>query len=301
MKKLKEKNNKKRIFNGKKIKLDAIKEITDYPKFNSLTVKHSTLKEKTKLRPVSSKFSANINNYRFLFDIVNKESVENNKWVLNLRTFEDLKKKKKKLLGEPSFYQADLDKFIKKRRNRLIKSKSAFEFNTLANFTQYKHFFKRNNGNHGTMVTTPLLKYKMNLRNYNLSLSTNKWNSNTHIENDKYFYSCSNFYKDKLQGKISDKIIMRPYKIEFSKGEYNGNQILIKKAKRDRIKAYDIMGDHLASKPYNDKYTEKNMYQINEILDTIGQSQARTWYHIKLRNNNDNKKEVTNKKRWKNW
>ena len=99
---------------------------------------------------------------------------------------------------------------------------------------------------------------------------------------------------------MTDKNIMRPYKFEFSKSDYNGHKLLIKKAKRDERKAYDVMGDHLSLKPYNDKYSEKNVFQINELLKSFEKSQSRTWYHIKLRNYNDAKKEY-NKKKWRNW
>ena len=299
----KEKKNIKRL-NPKNVKLEPNKEISDFPQFKSLTTKNAFLKEKKqKLRPESSKFSANVNNYRFLFDITNKESIENTKWVINLRVYENLKKRKKKLLGEPKFYQSDLEKFIKKRRNRLIKSKSVFEFNTLSNFTKYKHFFKKFNDNHGTVLTGPLLKYNMNLRNDSNLTPQHRWNSNTNIENKRYYYSCTNFFKDKIHGKLTDKNIMRPYKIEYNTGEYNGKKLLIKKIKRDERKAYNIMGEHLALNPYDDNYTEKNTYRINEFLNSIEKSQSRTWYHIKLRDYKESRKAdiATKEKRWKNW
>ena len=295
----------KKIINAKKVKFDINKVNKELPKFNSLTTKNAHLKEKGLLRPKSSKFAANINNYRFLYDPTNKESGDYTKWVLNLRILDDLKKINKKLLGEPSFYQNDLDKFMKKRkRNRLVKSKSVFEFNTLSNFSQYKHLFRRNDGNHGTFLTGPLLNYKLNLRNDSQSLSLpSKWISNTNSSNDRYYYSCSNFYTDKINGKLTDKNIMRPYKMQFSKTEYNGHKLWVKIAKRDEKKAYEVMGEHLALKPYNDKYIEKNVYKIKELLKDIEKSQARTWYHIKLRNYNNEKddKFMINKKKWKNW
>lgn len=295
----------KKKLNVKKVKLGAGKETRNFPNFQSLTTKKASLKDKKLLRPESSKFSANINNYRFLFDVNNKESVDNTKWVLNLRTFEDLKKRNMKLLGEPSFYQNDLEKFLKKRRrNRLVKSKSAFEFNTPSNFSQYKHLFRRNDANHGTYLTGPLLNYKLNLRNDSQSLSApNKWVSLSNNNSDRYYYSCSNFYKDNISGKLTDKNIMRPYKIQFNKSEYNGQKLWVKVAKRDEKKAYEVMGEHLALKPYNDRYTEKNIYKIKELLKEIEKSQSRTWYHIKLRNYNEGKDDKfnANKKKWKNW
>ena len=308
----KEKNNKekgkryiKEDLNTKHIKLDKNDiETQDIQRFQSLTAKHISRKEERKIiRPESTRLSANINNYRFLFDSSNKESIDNTKWVLHLRIYDDYKKGKKKLLGEPSFYQSALDKFLKYKRNKLTKSKSAFGFNTLSNFSQYRHIFKRYNDNHGTTITGPLLNFNLNLRNDRvLTPPQHKWISNTSDDSKKYYYSCSNFYKNKLPGKISENNIMRPYKYEFSKSEYNGNKLIIRTIKKDDRKAYNIMGRHLSSKPYNDNYTEKNMNQIKELFKCMEQSQSRTWYHIKLRNFNDNKKEETihkNKKKIK--
>ena len=290
----------KRSLNTKNVKLLSNKEIFGSLKLKALTTRNRSIKERKQIKPESSKHSANVNNYRFLFDIKNKESVENIQWVLNLRVLDDFKKRRKKLLGEPSFYQDDLDKFMKTRRKKLIKSKSADEFNVLSNFTSYKHFFKRYEDNHGTLTTIPLLKYKMSLRNGSNISPQNKWISNTNIESNKYYFSCSDFFRDKIHGKMTDRNIMRPYKIEFSKSEFDGSKLWIKKAKRDEKKAYNIMGDHLSLMPYNDRYYEKNVFQIKDILKSIGKSQSRTWYHISLRNFNEGKNDDINKRKWKN-
>ena len=85
------KKNEKKIkkkLNVKNVKLTN-KEIRKLPDFKSLTTKNASLKDKKVLRPDTSKLLANVNNYRFLFDVSNKESKDNTKWVLNLRTFED--------------------------------------------------------------------------------------------------------------------------------------------------------------------------------------------------------------------
>ena len=297
--KKKEKNYIKKNINVKKIKLDKDKNTPELPKFKSLTAKNVSLKDKKLLRPTTSRFSANINNYRFLFDVQNKESSTTN-WVLNLRIFDDFKKRRKKSLQEPSFYQNDLEKFLK-RKNRLAKSKSLMGFDTLSNYTQYKHFFKRNDDNHGTYLTNPLLSYNMNLRTDIHTQSSNKWISDRKISTKRFYYSCSNFYKNDIRGKLSDQNIMRPYKMEFSKTVYNGTDLWIKMAKRDDRKAYDVMGEHLASKPYNDSYKEKNVYKIKEFMKGIDASQSRIWYHINLRNYNQNSKNDRFNKDRKKW
>ena len=301
------KNNKKifikKNINRKKIRLEENKETQDLTKFKSLTTKSTSLNEKNLLRPISSKFSVNINDFRFLFDATNRESSVATRWVLNLRVFEDFKKTKKRLLGEPSFYQNDLEKFIKKR-NKITKSKSSIIFNTSTNITQYKHFFKRNDDNHGTYLTTPLLTFNTNLRTDIHTLPKNKWISDRNVNTNKFYYSCSNFYKRDIKGKLIDQNIMRPYKIEFSKTAYNGTNLWVKSAKRDERNAYNIMGQHLSLRPYNDAYKEKDVNKIKEFMKGIDVSQSRIWYHLNLRNYNENiKNDRFNKerKKWKNY
>ena len=289
--------------NKKRIKLEKNKEALNLPKFKSFTTKYSSQKEKKILRPETSNFSGNINNYRFLFDTTNKESSSTTNWVLNLRIFEDYKKIKKKLLGEPSFYQNDLDKFIKKR-NKLSKSKSSMVFTTLSNISQYKHFFKRFNDNHGTYLTNDLLNYNMNLRTDIHTLPENKWISNRKINLNKFYYSCSNFYKNDIRGKLSDQNIMRPYKMDFSKTSYNGADLWVKTAKRDEKTAYNVMGDHLSLRPYNDEYKVKNINNIKEFMKGINACQSRLWYHMNLRSYNENIKNdrfFKDKKVWINY
>ena len=289
--------------NKKRIKLEKNKEALSLPKFKSFTTKYSSQKEKKILRPETSNFSGNINNYRFLFDTTNKESSSTTNWVLNLRIFEDYKKIKKRLLGEPSFYQNDLDKFIKKR-NKLTKSKSSMVFTTLSNMSQYKHFFKRFNDNHGTYMTSALLNYNMNLRTDIHTQQENKWISNRKINLNKFYYSCSNFYKNDIRGKLSDQDIMRPYKMDFSKTSYNGADLWVKTAKRDEKTAYNIMGDHLSLRPYNDEYKVKNINNIKEFMKGINACQSRLWYHMNLRSYNENMKNdrfFKDKKMWINY
>ena len=298
----------RKILSAKNIKTYLNKEI--FPKdgkINSLTSKNFHLKNKKFLRPSTSTtfLSKNINNYRYLFDNNNKETIYNAKWVLNLRTIDDLKKPKKlKFLGEPRFYQEDLEKYISKKKKKIQRSKSAFDFETLPDLNKYKHFFKINNNNHGTYINRPLLNYNLSLRQNNIKI-LNKWNSNTNVNNNKYFFSCVNLPKEGLKGKINDKYIMRPYKIEYIKEDYNGDKILKKNYIRDKKNAFNIFGEHYSLTPYNDKYTEKNYGEIHELLNNFDKTQSKTWFQIKLRNENDkNGNEIKlqkNKKKWKNY
>ena len=94
------------------------------------------------------------------------------------------------------------------------------------------------------------------------------------------------------------------YKMEFSKSSYNGTNLWVKIAKRDERNAYNIMGEHLSLRPYNDEYKEKNVNKIKEFMKGIDVSQSRIWYHMNLRNYNENiKNDRFNKerKKWKNY
>ena len=138
----------RKILSAKNIKNYLNKElISKDVKLNSLTTKNFHIKNKKLIRPSTIFLSKNINNYRYLFDNNNKETIYNAKWVLNLRTFDDIKRKKLKLLGEPHFYQEDLEKYISKKKNKIQRSKSAFDFETFPDLNKYKHFFKINNDN----------------------------------------------------------------------------------------------------------------------------------------------------------
>ena len=97
---------------------------------------------------------------------------------------------------------------------------------------------------------------------------------------------------------------MRPYKMEFSKTSYNGTNLWVKIAKRDERNAYNIMGEHLSLRPYNDEYKEKNVNKIKEFMKGIDVSQSRIWYHMNLRNYNENKKNdrlTKERKKWVNY
>ena len=200
------------------------------------------------------------------------------------------------------FIKKILINISKKKKSKVSKSKSAFNFETLPDLTKFKHFFKNNNNNHGTYVSKPLLDYQLSFRHNNIKI-LHKWNSNTNIKN-KYTLSCIDLPKGKLNGKINNNFIMRPYSVKFVKEEYNGNKILKKTYYKDKVKAYNVFGTHFSLSPYNDKYIEKNYSKMNEILNSIDKNQAKTWYQIRLRNflnKSGVDEKLKNKKKWKNW
>ena len=133
----------KKNLNSRNIKLNLKKNTSDIPKKNALTTKDVSTQGKKLLRPLSSNFSANINNYRFLFDTVNK-SMADTRWVINLRVFEDFKKRRKKLLGEPSFYQNDLEKFKKKEINLINQNQQLHLIGLLIQILQIIDIFIKN-------------------------------------------------------------------------------------------------------------------------------------------------------------
>jgi hypothetical protein len=271
-----------KLLSAKQIKSYANKElIINNNKRNIMTARNINIKKKEGHRPVTSFLSTNINNYRYLFDNNNKETINNANWVLNLRLLDTVRKNKKQKLAEPTFYKEDLDKYIKKKKGKISKSKSAFNIEDLPDLNKFKHIFKINNNNHGTFITKPLLEYQLSLRQNKVKI-LHKWNSNTSIKN-KYYYSCIDLPKNKLTSRINNNSIMRPYKIEYAKGDYNGNKIIKKKYYKDKVKAFNIFGTHYSLSPYNDKYNEKNYTKIKEILNSLDKTQAKTWYQTSLR------------------
>lgn len=296
-------NNKRKIASAKQIKSFTNKNIIfKKDKLKPLTENNGKIKIAKIHRPLTSFSSTNINinDYKYLFDCNNKETLYNAKWVLNLRVFDQPKVKKLNNIGEPTFYREDLEKFINKKKRSIQKSKSIYDFETLPYFYKYKHFFKVNNDNHGTYINKPLLNYNTSLRKNNIKI-LHKWNSNTNIKSNKYFYSCINLPKTK----INDKYVMRPYKVAFTKEEYNGDKILKKEYLRDNNNAYNIFGDHVSLPAYNDKYSDKNYAEISDLLNSQDKTQSKTWYQIKLRNiinkNQTDKKIQNSKKKWKNY
>ena len=278
----KQQKSRNKIFSAKQIKSYSNKDLKNINnKRSSMTIKNIKKKKKEIYRPVTSMLTTNINTYRYLFDNNNKETINNTNWVLNLRLFDTIKKNKKIKLGEPTFYREDLDKYMKKKKGRLNKSKSAVNIDELPDLNKFKQFFKINNDNHGTIINRPLLEYQLSLRHSNVKI-LHKWNSNTNIKN-KYFYSCVDLPKEKLTSRINNNYIMRPYKIKFTKGEYNGNKLLKKQYYKDKVKAFNILGIHCSLSPYNDKYNEKNYYKIRDMLNTFDKTQAKTWFQTNLR------------------
>jgi hypothetical protein len=255
------------------------------------TEKNINPKNKKIIRPSTTCYSPNINAFRFLFDN-NKETINNTKWVLNLRYFEENLNKQISKLGEPNFYQEDSEKY---RAKNLKKSNSQIIENN-PNMNKYKYMFRRNNNNHGTFINFPMLKFNLTLRESNKKI-LKKWNSISTITN-KFCYS--NLPQDHLVGKITEKNIIRPYRIEYRKEDYNGDKIIKKAYTKDKVRAYNILGISTSSPPYNDKYPEKSYYPIYDLLNARNRNQQRIWYQIKLRTGLG-KVDSSKGKKWKNY
>ena len=55
------------------------------------------------------------------------------------------------MVGEPTFYQEDLEKYISKKKKKIQKS-SSYDIENFPELNKYKHFFKVNNNNHGIYI-----------------------------------------------------------------------------------------------------------------------------------------------------
>ena len=202
------------------------------------------------LRQTSALAYQNINNIVHLFKN-NKNNKVDIEWTLNLRNTDfsfDLNnekyKKNRELMNhvkEPSFYQEDLEKFVKKR---MKKSKSTNEVN-LPSLNNYSYLFKNKlTETHGTILNNKdLLNFELNLRSSNYIGNKNnekenvnkknnndkneikkiKWNNIIHRDKKKDLFTIDynknmNMTSDKLQSTwLEEKLVMTPYKVVFQK------------------------------------------------------------------------------------
>ena len=270
-------------------------------------------------RPTSAFAYKNINNIVHLYKN-NKNAKVDILWTLNLRQSDfssDLNnekyKKNRELMNqvkEPSFYQEDLEKYVKKR---MKKSKSSNEVN-LPSLHNYSYLFKNKlTETHGTILNNKdLLKFELNLRTSNYNNNSNKknekeninnkkinakneikkikWDNNIHRDIKKDLYTVNynknmNLTNDKLKKNwLEEKLVMRPYKVVFKKVRYDDNSDIIKKNYiKDKDIAYNKLGDIYSYKPYNDKYNEKNYNNIENLLNGNNKSQQNIWFQLSLR------------------
>ena len=287
---------------------------------NIKLIKHINSK-KLNHRPTSALANQNMNNFAHLF----KNNQNNNVdilWTLNLRNSDyniDSSNKKYKqnrelmhYIKEPSFYQEDLEKYVKKK---MKKSKSAYEVD-LPSLNKYSYLFKRKvTETHGTILNNKdLLNFELSLRKTKMNDTKNKdnnnknddkkevkksnWDSNIYKNKEKDLYTVNyniNITNEKLKNNwIKEKLVNRPYKVVLKKIRYDDNNDLIKKNYiKDKEKAYINLGENYSFKPYNDKYCEKNYNNIENLLNGNCKSQQNVWFQLSLRN--DVKKNLSRK------
>ena len=278
---------------------------SENPQSKNIKIIKSNTQKKTH-RPTSALANQNMNNFAHLFKNNQNTNIDI-LWTLNLRQSENntnLKKEKLKnnieLLKEPSFYQEDLEKYIKKK---IKKSKSTFEV-SLPTLSQYNHLYKKKlSDSHGTILNNKdLLYYELTLRTTNFKEKKNnhndkevikkkKWNNSFYKEKSKDLITI-NYNNDKISEKLKnswldEKLVNRPYKIIFKKIKYDDNSHIIKKIYvKDKEKAFNTLGENYSYRPYNDKYSEKNYNNIENLLNNNNKSQQNVWFQLSLRNNN---------------
>lgn len=300
----------------KKIKINKKHPIrvisTEKPKFKKIKLVKSINKQKH--RPTSALVNQNINNISHLFKNNHYSNVDI-LWTLNLRNTDltyDLNNEKylknRELMNhvkEPSFYQEDLEKYMNRK---IKKSKSTYTYEVnLPTLNKYSYLFKNKlTETHGTILNnTNLLNFELTLRTSNDNTKTEninknnkndekkeirkiKWNNNIYKDKKKDLYTVDynkSSTSDKLQNSwLEEKYVNRPYKIIYKKIRYNDNKDLITKVYiRDKEKAYNKLGDTFSYKPYNDKYTEKNYNNIENLLNGNNKSQQNVWFQLSLR------------------
>ena len=106
---------------------------------------------------------------------------------------------------------------------------------------------------------------------------------------DYYFETLLNKNSDKISEKLKnswleEKLVNRPYKVILKKMKYDDNSHIIKKIYvKDKEKAFNTLGENYSYKPYNDKYSEKNYNNIENLLNNNNKSQQNVWFQLSLR------------------
>lgn len=262
--------------------------------------------KKASHRPTSALANQNMNNFSHLFKNNQNTNIDII-WTLNLRQSNDeldknnikFNKKMEKMnqIKEPSFYQEDLDKFIKKK---MKKSKSQYDID-LPSLNYYSAYIskKKISDTHGTNLNNKnLLNFYLTLRKMNFKHSKNddnksnkiqKWNNSVYRENSKDLITVNynnNINSEKQRNWLNEKLVNRPYKVICKKFKYDEKSNIIKRIYvKDKEKAYDKLGEIYSLSSYNDKYNEKNYNKIENLLNSNNKSQQNIWFQLSLRNN----------------
>lgn len=262
--------------------------------------------KKASHRPTSALANQNMNNFSHLFKNNQNTNIDII-WTLNLRQSNDeldknnikFNKKMEKMnqTKEPSFYQEDLDKFIKKK---MKKSKSQYDID-LPSLNYYSTYIskKKISDTHGTNLNNiNLLNFYLTLRKMNFKHNKNddnksnkipKWNNSVYKENSKDLITVNynnNISSEKQRNWLNEKLVNRPYKVIFKKFKYDEKSNIIKRIYvKDKEKAYDKLGEIYSLSSYNDKYNEKNYNKIENLLNSNNKSQQNIWFQLSLRNN----------------
>lgn len=252
-------------------------------------------------RPQTS--TGDIKNINFFYGLFNSPRLggapEQLPWVANLRSYNGCHKNigKAKDSHEPSFYQADLEKFIQNKK--LKKSKSDYLEYKYPDLLQYKHFLNKHSDLHGTVLNKYILNFEVTLRNNHFTIDYNKvaslkhqpkWNNCTTIFR-KYF---NELPVGSNKNKINEKLIMRPYSHMLKKIDFDGRKIIQNNYFKNKNEVFKILGDHLSFSPYNDKYPEKNAAQMENLLYGKNKSQCNILFELGLNGRNIKEKHKKN-------
>ena len=202
-------------------------------------------------KEIISRYPQLFNNHNHKEDC---SSIDQISWVINLREYNDNKKKiekKNNNLLEPSFYKDDLDNFMKKK---LKKSKSTFDVENVPIFHKISFLFRKKISDmHGSMINKGLLNYQLNLRNNDIK-EKNNWNSSNKIKYENIFDTNKEMFKKRICRNKSEN-------------------------SKETLKKY------VSSIPYNDKYIERNFCKIEYLLNRKNQTQQNIWFQLGLHNN----------------
>ena len=230
------------------------------------------------------------------------------KWTLSLRSSElepnsreNINRKLKfKNMKPPSFFEKDVEKFIKKKNERT----DSYDDIVLPNLLKYKTLFRRRlSDTHGTTLNCrSLLDFELNLRDVNNENRKNKKKFKSSIrffQKPKWDNSIRVIKKDDLKlinysmdydktssvSCLNEKYVNRPYQVLFKKMKYeDSGYIYQKKYIKDKNKAYNFLGG-IHIEPYNDNgnYKEKQYNFLVEAIPPKERNHLNLSYHFNLR------------------
>lgn len=229
----------------------------------------------------------NINIYRHLLQengMLNTDvawSFSLRSYIKNKMTNMSLKHSKLTETSPPSFYNADLKKFMSTKMKKCV---SLIEMKNNTNWNNYNHLTKDS----FEKYTNPsLIQFSTTLRSFSKPsyVNPNEWKRNQGKRpQSSYPISKRMEYKDTL--KRIDKYVLRPY-IEVTDKAFVGEEtIKRKKLVPNKAMISEFEGYHLSFSPYTNEFNDKNIAPVRFIVEDRKRNNSQVFFELGLREYN---------------